>query len=286
MRASVLERNSSDFGGTSADTAIYISTAGSDTAGVGFGTFDKPYLTLATAFTNVTSAKKTVFAFPGTYTASASTAWPTDVTDVLLSGMSEDPDSTIFTTTAGTEVIDIVPSAAIGTSNFLAFFAGVNIEGPDTVRGVTIDNTNMTASKKLIVTFRDCSFSNDTDTDRSISWTHSANINAPIKMYMHGRGFGANNIEGLVYIDPRHSDDRCKITGMHFEGGIQFGTATIVSETEILGCIMKLAGGSGGEATQKLSIVNCVSRTGGPTYAAAAKADFVTNADESLLSLT
>lgn len=264
-------------------TDIYVNTLGNDDWP---GTILQPYKTMAVALAAVTAIRKNIFVAPGTYVSAASLAWPTGVTDVLLSGMTEDPDSTIIECTSGTEVLDIVPSAAIGVSNFLAFMAGINLEGSDGVRGLTIDNTNMTASKKLIVTARDCSFSNDTDTDRSISWVHDANINAPIKMYMHGRGLGANNIEGLVYIDPRHSDDRCKVTGMHFEGGIQFGTATITSESEFLACIMKLGGGSGGQDTQELRVVGCVSRTGGPTYAAAALGDFADNAAEAFLSFT
>jgi len=262
---------------------IFVDTQGHDDNP---GTLAQPYKTLAVALAAVTALRKNVFLFPGTYTSAASLAWPTDVTDVLLSGMTEDPDSTVIQASAGTEVVDIVPSAAIGANNFLAFFAGVMIEGDDGVRGVTIDNTNMTASKKLIVTFRDCTFGAETDTDRSISWVHTGATDAPIKMYMHGRGLGANNIEGLVYIDPRHTDDRCKISGMNFEGGIQFGTTSIASETEILSCIMKLAGGSGGGTNQLLRSVGCVSRTGGPTYAAAAKGDFITTGSEALLSFT
>jgi hypothetical protein len=265
------------------DALVWVSTDGDDDYGQ--GTINSPYLTIAKAFSVVTATRKAVVLLPGEYSSAASIAWPTLITDVLLTGITPDYESTVIKCTAGDEAIDIAPAAAVKGNNFLAFMANLTVDVDDSINGVQIDNTLMdTTSKKLIVTFRDCGFSNETDTDKSVYWLNTAS-KCRIKMYMHGRGLGGNNIEGLVYVNYFNSGDRCKCNGMNFEGGIQFGTQTQAAEGEFYNCIMKLAGGSGGQATQQLQACGCVSKDG-MTYAIAAKGDFATNANESFLSFT
>lgn len=268
---------------------IWVSPQGND---VGTGKITEPYLTIAKAFAMVTSTRKNILVLPGAYSSEASLVWPS-VTDLLLTGISPDYESTMIRGSAEqeggedvpNEVIDIDPSAAIGAANFLAFMANCYISGDDAINGVTIDNTDMTASKKLIVTFRDCGFGADDDTDNSVYWVHSAQTDAAIKMYMHGRGLGGNNVEGLPYVDPRNAGDRCKCNGMNFEGGFQWGTTAIASEHEMTNCIFKLAAGVGGDDIQLLVATGCISKDG-MTIAAAALADIAENAAETLLSFT
>jgi len=248
------------------------------------GTFASPYLTLATAFAAVTSTRNTIFLMPGTYTSAASLAWPVGVTDVHLTGLGADYESTIIEATDGDEVIEIVPNATIGANNYLAFFSNLYIEsGASGTNGVQVTDTNMTVGKKLIVTFRDCGFGADEDTDKCLVTTHT--VACKVKIYMHGRGFGGNNIEGLVYVDCFNAGDRFKANGMNFEGGIQFSTDTVACENEFYACVMKLNGGSGGQDTQILRANGCISRDG-MTQAAAALGEFADNADEAFLSFT
>jgi len=260
-------------------TVIWVATYGSDIA---TGGVEDPYLTIAQAFSVVTATRKTVILLPGTYESAASIAWPTTITDVLLTGITPDYESTVIKCTAGTEAIDIAPATSVAASNFLAFMANLTVEHEDGIRGVTIDNTGMTtAGKKLIVTFREVGFSAETDTDNSVYWVHSAATTSLIKMYMHGRGLGGVNCEGLPYVDYRNTGDRCKCNGMNFEGGFQFGTQTIAAEGEFYSCIFKDDGGIGGQDTQIMAIINCISKTG-TTFAVPVVGDVADNAAETI----
>jgi hypothetical protein len=253
---------------------IHIKTNGSD--GDGNGTENNAYATVPKAFEEVTVLRKTIILWPGVYELAEGIAWPTTITDVLLTGVTPDYESTVLHCTAGDEVLDIAPAASVNGSNFLAFMASLTISAEDSINGVQIDNS-------LIVTFRDCGFSADTDTDSCIKWVHSSSATSLIKMYMHGRGLGGNNIEGLVEIDYYNAGDRCKCNGMNFEGGISFGTQTKAAEGEFLNCVMKLNGGSGGQDTQILRAIGCISRDG-MTQEPAALAEFAANAEEEFLS--
>jgi len=257
---------------------IWVSEDGNDTKGQ--GTQENPYLTLSKALAMVTDAKKQVMLMPGTYSSGASISIPVGINEVLITGMSGDYEATIIHATAGDQAILVNPSVAIGAANYLVYFANLTISGADGVNGVQITDANMTASKKLIVTFRDCGFLNDTDTDKSVVSTHT--VASLVKIYMHGRGFGGNNIEGLVYIDCFNAGDRFKANGMNFEGGVEFSTDTVACENEFYACVMKLSGGAGGQDTQQLRANGCISRDG-MTQAAAVLGDFAANADEAFL---
>ena len=260
---------------------IWVSPEGDDDVGTGHFLF--PYQTLPKAASMVTATRKKVMLMPGTYTLAASIQVPVGVTDILFSGITSDYESTVVHATAGDEVFNITPNATIGAANVLVFFANMYISAADGVRGVRIDNTNMTADKKLITTFRDCGFGAETDTDSSISMSH-ADADSSVKTYLNGRGMGGNNIEGLVSVDHGNAGDRFKATGMNFEGGIAFSTDAVASESEFYGCIMKNAGGSGGDNVQILGASGCISRDG-TTHAAVALDDFADNAEEAFLNL-
>ncbi|OQX65419.1 MAG: hypothetical protein B5M51_00815 [Anaerolinea sp. 4484_236] len=264
---------------------IWVSEGGDDDNGDGSRL--RPYASPHAGLAAVTGDGQAVILMPGVYSYASSIPWPTDYTDVLLTGLSAHNESTqLVHTGTATEVIDIDPTTAAGSANFSAYLANLDIEAPDGVDGVTIDNGNMTNGKKLIVTFRGVSFgSADDTTEMSVRWQHNDQHSAPIEMHMHGCGLGGNDIEGGVYIDPKSTDDVCEVNGMNFKAGITFGTATIASKSEFRNCIMKDNGGSGGQDTQVLRVIGCVSKTG-TTWAAAALADFADNAAEALLSFS
>ena len=120
----------------------------------------------------------------------------------------------------------------------------------------------------------------DTDTNQSLDVVHHGTTQA-MRVYCDGM---RNIIEDLVYIAPQNADNRFYIfTNMQFDGGIQFGTATIASVSTFKNCIMKDAGGIGGQDTQILNVLNCHSLTG-TTYAICSSAiDFAANAAEVIL---
>jgi len=259
---------------------IWVSPQGED---VGTGSVMEPYKTIAKALSMVTSTRKNIILMPGTYESDESLAWPVGVTDVLITGITPDYESTVIKATAGDEVVEIVPNATIGAANYLAFFANLTIEsGESGTNGVQVTDTNMTADKKLIVTFRDCGFSMDEDTDKALVTTHT--VACKVKIYMHGRGFGGNNIEGLVYIDCFNAGDRFKANGMNFEGGVQFSTDDVACENEFFACVMKHNGGTGGHDNQYLR-ANCCMYRDGMTQEPATLAEFADNASELFLSL-
>ena len=258
---------------------IWVSKDGNDTKGQ--GTEANPYLTVSKAFTVVTSSRKTIMLRPGTYSSTASLSWP-NVNDVLITGMTADYESTILYGTDGDEVVEILPDATIGASGINCIFANLMIGGADGVNGVQVTDTNMTAGKKLIVNFRNCGFYNKTDTDKSLVTTHT--IACLIKVYIDGRGFGGNEISGLVYVDCFNVGDRFKANGMNFQGGIEFSTDTVACENEFYSCIMKLSGGAGGQDTQVLRANGCISKDH-MTQAAAVLGDFAANAEEAFLGL-
>lgn len=261
-------------------TLIYVSPEGDNGNA---GGVSSPVKTVAGAFALVTATRKRVILAPGYYTSAAAIVWPAGVSEVLLTGVSGDAEATVIHCSAGNEVIDIDPNSTIGAANVLCFLSNLCISADDGIDGVTIDNTDMATSKKLIVTFRNCSFESDDDTtEKSIQWVHGA-ADAPIKMYMHGTGLGGNNMEAPMAIVPGHASDRCKVNGMNLEGGMSFGTANVASEHEFYSCIVKDAGGSGGHDNQILRASGCVSRDG-TTHAAVALGDFAANAEEAFLN--
>lgn len=237
---------------------IWVSKEGNDNWN---GSRAQPYLTLAAAVAVMTATRKTVIILPGTYTSAASIAVPVGLTDMLFTGISADHDSTMIRATAGDQVFLVQPNTTIGAANVLTFFANIQISAATGVKGVEIDNTNMTSGYKLITTFRDCGFGADTSANRSISIKHD-DADSKIKTYLNGTGMGGNNIEGKVYVDHANAGDRFKATGMNFEGGIQFSTDSVASESEFYSCIMLDAGGAGGGAAQLIRADCCISRAG------------------------
>jgi len=262
----------SDVNVDTSASLIWVSPDGSDTEGN--GSFSNPYLTVTTALAAVTAARKTIMLMPGAYTEVLSLTWPS-ITGVSLNGVLGFADGVTITGTAGqTQVININPT--VQTATFEATIANLTISCPDGVRGITQNNT--ATARKMNLYLRNVGIDNDTETDRAISVVHTDAGNA-IRLY----ATGARNIfEGLVYIEPKNEDDRFDFTNFQFDGGVQFGTTTIASVSTFKDCIMKDAGGSGGQDTQILVSMGCYSLTG-TTYAAAALGDFAANAAEVIL---
>jgi hypothetical protein len=248
---------------------IYVSPEGDDSSGN--GSFSNPYATITAALAAVTATRKTIMVMPGEYTEAASLTWPS-IGGVSLNGFLGHGDAvTIVGTSGQTQVISIDPT--VQTATFEATIANLTISCPDGVRGITFNNTAV--NRKINLYLHNVPIENDTETDRAISVVHTTAGEA-MRIYADGQ---KSIIEGLVYIEPKNTDDRFTFVNYQFDGGMQFGTTNIASVSTFKDCIVKDGGGAGGEDHQVLNSLGCYSLTG-TTYAAAALADFAANAAE------
>ena len=251
---------------------IWVSPDGNDTSGN--GSFSKPYATITKALTQVTTARKTIMAMPGTYTETLSLTWPS-IDGVSINGVLGHGDGvTIKGTTGQTDVISINPT--VQTATFEATISNVTVDAPTGVKGITFNNTSV--AKKINLYLKNVPIEMQTETDKALDIVHTDAANA-MRVYATGQ---KNIVEGLLYIEPKNTDDRFDFTNYQFDGGMQFGTTTIASVSTFKDCILKDAGGSGGQDTQILVSMGCYSLTG-TTYAAAALNDFAANAAEVIL---
>ena len=251
---------------------IWVSPDGNDTSGN--GSFSKPFATITKALTLVTSARKTIMAMPGTYTEALSLTWPS-ITGVSINGVLGHGDGvTIKGTTGQTDVISINPT--VQTATFEATISNVTVDAPTGVKGITFNNTSV--AQKINLYLKNVPIEMQTETDKALDIVHTDAANA-MRVYATGQ---KNIVEGLLYIEPKNTGDRFDFTNYQFDGGMQFGTTTIASVSTFKDCILKDAGGSGGQDTQILVSMSCYSLTG-TTYAAAALNDFAANAAEVIL---
>jgi hypothetical protein len=249
---------------------IWVSTEGSDA--LGDGSIMNPYASITKAFTDVTAAINTVLVLPGEYIEAASLTWP-EFTGTSVVGVAG--GVTITGLSGETEVILIDPT--IKTATFEATLRDLEISCPDGVNGITFDNA--TVNRKINLYLENVGINCDTETDKAINATHTIAGEA-MRIYASGH---RNIFEGLVYIAPKNVDDRFFFDNLQFDGGIEFGTATIASSSMFKDCIMKDGGGDGGQDTQILSSLACYSLTSETTYAIAALGDYAANAAEVIL---
>jgi hypothetical protein len=253
------------------NSLIWVSPDGDDS---GDGSLSSPLLTITAVLAAVTASRKTIMLLPGNYPELLSLAWPS-ITGISINGMLGQSDGvTIAGTTGQTEVIEIDPT--VQTATFEATISNLTISAPTGVNGITFDNTNV--GRKINLYLHNVAIENQTETDKAINVVHTTAGNA-MRIYANG---SRNIVEGLLYIAPKNTDDRFNFTGLQFDGGVQFGTTTIASVSTFKDCIMKDAGGAGGQDTQILVSMGCYSLTG-TTYAAAALGDFAANAAEVIL---
>lgn len=246
---------------------IWVSPEGDDSSGN--GSFEMPYATITAALAAVTTARKTIMVMPGEYVEALSLTWPS-IDLVSINGVLGQVDGATIKGTAGqTQVISIDPT--VQTATFEATISNLTISCPAGVRGITFDNTNV--NQKINLYLHNVAVENDTEANRAISVVHTAAGQA-MRIYADGQ---RNIIEGLVYIEPKNTNDRFTFDNYQFDGGVQFGTTTIASVSTFKDCIMKDNGGAGGQDTQILNSLGCYSLTG-TTYAAAALGDFAANA--------
>lgn len=253
---------------------IWVDPNGDDDAS---GSLLDPVKTITKALTLVTTARKTIMVMPGSYTETLSLTWPS-IGGVSINGVLGHGDGVTIRGTAGqTQVISIDPT--VQTATFEATLSNATVSAPDGVIGIKFNNTNV--GRKINLYLYNAPIENDTETDKAIDVVHTVTTEA-MRIYASGQ---RSIVEGLLYIAPKNVDDRFTFDNYQFDGGMQFGTTTIASVTTFKECILKKNGGVGGQDTQIITLIGCVSLTGS-TYGAAALADVAANAAEVILSLS
>lgn len=188
---------------------IWVSTTGSDTAGV--GTFTNPYATPRHAVTMITATRKDVLLMPGEYDLGASgedaIAWP-NISGVVIQAPF---GGVTLTQSRIAEIFTISPTYTAST--FEATLINIEFDVAGAASGVYIDNANMT--KKLNVYVNNCTFSGEA-ADESIIVVHTSSDNA-IRLYVNG---GGETWEGIVTFACANTGDRLRIKNQILLGGI------------------------------------------------------------------
>lgn len=187
---------------------IVVAPDGSDTTGT--GSWLSPVATLTKALTLVTATRATIYMLRGEYAEAAMITWP-NISNLKVIGLGDVSISAPLTTTA---VITINPAA---TGTFIAGLQGVTIEhsgATGTQVGILINNTNQTATKKMIVTLKDVAIGcNGTGNSITVVGGTAANV---IRLYMSD----CDEIEGLVHFTVTNADDVITIKNCALTGGL------------------------------------------------------------------
>lgn len=198
---------------------IYISKDGSDTTGN--GSIVRPYLTVTKALASVTTAKKTILIFPGTYSEAAALVWPS-VTGVSLIGIG-DKVAITAPETVTTQVLGINPTYTAGT--FEASITNIEIDhGTAGQDGIVVTNTACT--KKINLYLKNVYGSGEA-TDKSLLVTNTR-TDAAIRAYITGNG---ETWEGLISFVTTDVGDRLRANSIKALGGITVAGAVAAEVT-------------------------------------------------------
>jgi hypothetical protein len=192
------------------ETMIVVSTAGSDTTG--YGSWASPVKTLTKALSLVTTTRATIYAMRGEYEEADMLTWPS-ISNVLIIGLGDVVVSAPTTTAA---VITINPTV---TGTFVAGMENISVAHSgdgSTQKGIEINNTNQTATKKMIISLDRVGVEFDDDgTGDSISVTGGQAANV-IRLYMSN----CDEIEGLLDFAVTNPDDVITIKDCALMGGL------------------------------------------------------------------
>jgi hypothetical protein len=221
---------------------IVVRADGSDT--LGSGSFIQPYASITKAFTQVTTAKKKVLVYAGSYEEAASVTWP-DVNGVELTAIG---GVATITAPGADQVIKIDPAAAAGT--WSATLSSICIDAEDGQVGLQVDNASV--GKRINLYLKNFSANQETATDASIDINRSGAAGDAIRVYAEGAG---ELIEGLVTVITESTDDRFRFKGMRLIGGLTVAGA-VASEVTLIDVGMKTSGLSV-NGSNKLTNIGC-----------------------------
>jgi len=224
---------------------IWISPQGDDTNGI--GSYLNPYATVEQGLSQVSAAKLTVLAMPGTYLENVE--WPAR-SNVRLIGLGKQGAVTLDDASAGgTAVLKVYPATVL--ASFAGYLDNVTIDHNGT--GLKLDNSSAAGTFALYL--RDVDFVATGGT--SMITNHGTNN--PVVIDARHVDFG-----GEVNLQVRDKNDAFYLHGGKLTGGMVTsgspalgGTAEItVAHSEI-----KHEGVSGGSANQKFNSVYSWTRT-------------------------
>lgn len=222
--------------------------------------------TITKAFALVTTGLKTILVEPGIY--DEPLTWPT-VSDVRLLGLSSQWDTVIKDSTEEAQGLSIAPGAQI--ASWSAAIENIYIShrhaGQD---GIAVVHTSV--GKKLNLYLKNVGGEADSDADKFIVVTHGGSGNA-VRIYWDGNN---GEVEGLIYFETKDAGDRLYVDNVDLLGGIQTSADAVALTMRFKNCLLKHAGGAGGNAAQVLKAMSCFSVTG-TTYAAADADEFPTS---------
>ena len=225
------------------DTAIWVSPRGSDVKGNGY--FESPYATIETAIAAVTSTRKKIILFPGTYT------------------MTTHCDITV----SGTEIQGLCGGVVInGTACLLSCFKtvfGASSGSKDftmqnltlqhgAVVGIQIDNANATAKVLLMLT--DVEF--EEDGGNSLDIDRAGATGQAVRVYADRCSF-----EGPINMVVKDHGDRLRLKNCTIEG-IVTDAGAYTAEILLHACILKLNSITGGASQQIVYFSACSTNTG------------------------
>lgn len=242
------------------EAEIYVAKHGNDTTGM--GTIESPVLTVTEAFTQVTSTRKNVIVFPGTYEEAAGLTWPT-VSGTKLLALAGIPWTTEISIATGVadQVINVAPGAV--SSTFEMWISNLRINHDESgMDGILLNNTSMT--KKLNCYLAAVGGDADSDSDKFITVTHGDTSNA-VRIYWSGPRNG--EVDGAIYLQAKDAGDRIYINNAHLIGGVEFSTDAVAATLRIENCRIKHEGITGGNAASVGVSINSHSITG-TTFAA------------------
>ena len=242
---------------------IDVSPDGSDT--LGNGTPLSPVASLTKAMTLVTSARKVIRMAPGEYAEAATVVWSI-IPGVIVKGAGA--GLTVISALLSPYAITVTPGVVSSTWTGYLYDATIDHSGHTTgtthlMKGIKFDNTAMT--KKLLFGIKNCEFSANLGTDKSIDMVHGDADNA-IRVYITGDG-SQTEIQGQIYFDVDNVADRLEIVDCWLTGGNGSTEGAVATSDDahelrirMLRCMVPLASAlSGGSSTQVVTARLCYS---------------------------
>ena len=227
-----------------------------------------PYLTIDAAIAAMTASRNVVMIMPGAYTLSAEIAMPIFDCSVIGvgGGVEVEADS------GADSAFAIEPVSLTGTTTYT--FQNMYLDHGDVV-GIQIDNAS--ATKKIILALNNMEFG--AGSGNSIDVDHGLNSEA-VRIYCDN---GGREIEGPVNFAVNNNGDRCRFDNASLMGGLVSSATATVAEFTLRNCVILHEGVTGGNGSQVMNVIACVSLTGA-TYAAVDTSDLAGSHTENIIA--
>lgn len=235
-----------------ADNVIWVAKYGSDEYSNGrMGDIDCPYASIDAAVAAMTATKNTVIVLPGSYTLSDEVTCSISGGQIIGIGKptivaAEDKDAGFV----------VAMAATAGTKEFT--FDNLYIDHSDDAAQVGIQVDNVAMTEKLNLYLNDLEFSGD---GNSLDVDHTVATDE-ICVYTKRSVF-----EGPVNAVVGNAGDIFRFEDSTLRGGLVTSDGALAAEIMCKNCIIKHAGITVGDASQKLFLLGCYSESDDDGYA-------------------